>query len=149
LQNPFFTMKKIIFILVLTISFIGCTVDPQENSELPFVSVNKNIDLNLPEFIDLIVPAGWAYTSGGNNGIIIYNTGIANSTNEFKAFDRACPLKDCGAPMVFNGSTKLQCICDSSEYSILDGSPQTSGVSVFAKEYFVTRISPTFLLITN
>ena len=142
-------MKKLIFTLVTVLFFFSCTVDQQENDLLPDVTVNKNINLNLPEFINLLTPGGWVYTSGGRNGIIIYNTGIANSTTEFKAFDRACPLNDCTQPMTFNGSTKLKCPCDDSEYSILDGSSQTSGVTVSAREYLVTRISSSILLITN
>ena len=142
-------MKKIIFTLISALFFISCSVDPQDNDLLPNTTVNRNIDLNLPEFINLLTPSGWVYTSGGRNGIIIYNTGIANSTTEFKAFDRACPLNDCSSPMTFNGSTKLKCPCDDSEYSILDGSSQTAGTTLSAREYLVTRISSSILLITN
>ncbi len=39
--------------------------------------------------------------------------------------------------MNFDGSLKLKCPCDNSEYSIIDGSPQTAGNIHFAREYKV------------
>lgn len=147
--NPFSNMKKIFFILTAVFLLISCSVDQTQNNLIPETSVNKRIDLNLPAYIDLLVPGGWTYTEGGNKGILIYNTGIANAVTEFKAFDRACPANDCAEPMTFNGSTKLTCSCDNSEYSILDGSSQTPGVNLVAREYLVTRISSSILLITN
>ena len=66
-------MKKILFFL-FTISFISCEEnDPQDI--LPEVKVNITISLNLPQYLELQTPSGWAYTNGGIKGIIIQNIG--------------------------------------------------------------------------
>jgi len=51
--------------------------------------------------------------------------------------------------MTFDGSTKFTCPCDKSEYSFLDGSPQTTGNIYFAREYRVVVTSNSTLTITN
>ena len=137
-------MRKLILLLVL-VSFFSCEKN-ETNDVLPDKSVNLTIDLNLPQYIDLQIPSGWAYASGGIKGIIIQNTGTGNPN--FKAFDRACPNNDCSSPMTFDGSLKLTCSCDESVYSIIDGSPQTSGNTHFARQYKVSEAGNA-LIITN
>lgn len=137
-------MRKLL-VLFLVLLFISCEKN-ETNDILPEISFSETVNLNLPQYIDLQVPSGWAYTSGAIQGIIIQNTGIGNPS--FKAFERACPNYDCSIPMVFDGSLKLKCSCDNSEYSIYDGSPQTSGNRHFAREYRVVK-SGSALIITN
>jgi len=138
-------MKKILFFL-FTISFISCEEnDPQDI--LPEVKVNITISLNLPQYLELQTPSGWAYTNGGIKGIIIQNIGIGSPP--YKAFERACPNYDCSSPMTFDGSLRMTCSCDKSEYSIIDGSPQTSGNLHFAREYRVNIVNSSTLNITN
>ena len=138
-------MRKLLLLLIIAI-FYSC-----EKNEvldlLPTLSVNISIDRNLPQYIDLQTPSGWAYTNGGLRGILVLNTGIG--TPPFKAFDRACPNNDCSAPMDFDGSLKMKCTCDDSEYSIIDGSPQTSGHKQFAREYKVNVSGGSILNIRN
>jgi len=140
-------MKKIV-VLLLIISFYQCADNRENNNILPFVAVNETINLNLPQFINLQVPGGWSYSNGGLKGIIIYNV---NGT-QFKAFERASPhlpiSQTCSQMMVNNG-IKMISPCDDSEFSILDGSPLTSGVEYFAREYLVNRINNSVLQITN
>jgi nitrite reductase/ring-hydroxylating ferredoxin subunit len=134
----------------LLLSFLLIFMSCEKNDTidlLPKKSVNIIIDLNLPQYIELQTPSGWAYSAGGLRGIIIQNTGIGNPP--YKAFDRACPNNDCNLPMVFDGSLKLKCPCDNSEYSIIDGSPQTAGNNQFAREYRVMVINSNTLNITN
>lgn len=134
----------------LLLSFLLIFMSCEKNDTidlLPKKSVNIIIDLNLPQYIELQTPSGWAYSAGGLRGIIIQNTGIGNPP--YKAFDRACPNNDCNLPMVFDGSLKLKCPCDNSEYSIIDGSPQTAGNNQFAREYRVSVINSNTLNITN
>jgi len=138
-------MKKILFFLFI-ISFISCEEnDPQDI--LPEVKVNITISLNLPQYLELQTPSGWAYTNGGIKGIIIQNIGIGSPP--YKAFERACPNYDCSSPMTFDGSLRMTCSCDKSEYSIIDGSPQTSGNLHFAREYRVNIVNSSTLNITN
>ncbi len=139
------TMRKLL-LLFFIISIFSCEKN-ETNDILPDVPVNITINIDLPQFLNLQTPTGYAETSGGIKGILVLNTGIGNPP--FKAFDKACPNNDCTSAMVFDGSLKMKCSCDDSEYSILDGSPQTSGNSHFAREYRVSQINPSTLNITN
>jgi nitrite reductase/ring-hydroxylating ferredoxin subunit len=138
-------MRKLLIICLLFTLFSCEKNDP--NDILPNVPVDVIVDLNLPQYIDLQTPSGWVYTSGGIKGVFIQNTGIGSPP--FKAFERACPNYDCNSPMVFDGSLKFKCPCDNSEYSVIDGSPQTAGNTHFAREYRVLMLDPSTLNITN
>jgi len=138
-------MKKLIFLLFI-ISFISCE-ENEVQDVLPDVKVNVTISLNLPQYLELQTPSGWAYTNGGIKGIIVQNIGIGNPP--YKAFERACPNYDCNSPMTFDGSLRMTCPCDQSEYSIIDGSPQTKGNLHFAREYKVNVVNNSTLNITN
>lgn len=139
------TMRKLL-LLCLLISTFSCEKNDTDDL-LQDISVDVVIDLNLPQYIDLQTPTGWVYTNGGLKGILIQNIGVGNPP--YKAFERACPNNDCVSPMTFDGSLKLTCKCDASEYSIIDGSPQTEGDIHFAREYRVLVTSPSTLNITN
>jgi len=140
-------MKKII-LLLLTVTFYNC-VDTKENNDLlPFISVNETIDLNLPQYINLQVPGGWAYASGGLKGIILYNI----NGSQFKAFERSAPhfsVSSSCSQMVVENSIKMLCPCDDAIFNILNGAPLTSDVTQFAREYLVTNLNGTVLRITN
>lgn len=139
-------MKKV-FVLLMFISLFGCNSENENNDVLPFVNVNTSIDLSLPEYINLQVPGGWAYTQGGINGIIVYNL---NGT-QFKAYERACPHiqpSQCTQMIVLN-NVKMVCQCDNSEFNILNGAPLTEGITNFAREYLVTNLDGNVLRITN
>ena len=140
----FITMRNSI-LLVLLVFLFSCEKN-DTNDILPNISVNVTIDLNLPQYINLQTPTGWAETSGGLRGILVLNTGL---TPLYKAYERACPNNDCSSPMIFDGSLKMKCPCDNSEYSIIDGSPQTTGNLHFAREYRVNQINPSTINITN
>ncbi|HKJ06662.1 MAG TPA: hypothetical protein VJ970_04265 [Flavobacteriaceae bacterium] len=137
---------KNLLLLLLIISLFSC--EKNDNIDvLPEYKVNMTINLDLPQYINLQTPTGWAYASGGIQGIFVQNTGTGNPN--FKAFERACPNYDCSNPMTFDGSLKLKCSCDDSEYSILDGSPQNAGNKNYAREYKVTVINSKTLNISN
>tara|TARA_B110000003_G_scaffold269426_1_gene300417 strand:- start:402 stop:824 length:423 start_codon:yes stop_codon:yes gene_type:complete len=139
-------MKKTFF-LVATVLLLSCTNKGILNNCFPFVTVNESINLDLPQFIDLQVPGGWAYTSGGLQGLIIYNL----NGNEFKAFDRLCPgenISTC-SQMIVDDNLRLLCQCDGTEFNILNGAPLTEGVNCFANEYLVENLNGSLLRITN
>jgi nitrite reductase/ring-hydroxylating ferredoxin subunit len=138
-------MRK--FLLLFLITFFFSCEKNNTNDILPNIDVNVVLDLNLPEYIQLKTPSNWVYVQGGLQGIVVQNTGIGNPN--FKAFERACPNNDCTSPMTFDGSLKLKCSCDNSEYSIIDGSPQTAGNIHFAREYKVNQVNENTLIITN
>ena len=137
---------RIVYFLIVFICFTGCSDDEMETL-LPNVPVDETVNLNLPQFIDLQTPTGWAYTTGGVRGILIHNQGVG--TPPYKAFDRACPNNDCTIPMVFDGSLKMTCQCDDIPYSIIDGSPQSPNGRYFAREYKVTMLNSSTIHITN
>jgi len=142
------TMRTL-FLLFLITTLFSCEKN-EVNDVLPFAPVDITLNLNLPLYQKLKTPTEWVYIEKGANrglqGIIIQSTGL---TPPFKAFEAACPNNDCASPMVFDGSLRMKCPCDKSEYSILDGSPQTSGNPYFAREYRVNQINPSTLIITN
>jgi nitrite reductase/ring-hydroxylating ferredoxin subunit len=139
-------MRKAV-ILFVSILFFACTESGDNNDCFPFISVNETINLDLPQFIDLQVPGGWAYTVGGHQGLIIYNiNGV-----QFKAYDRLCPgqnISSC-SQMIVDSNLRILCQCDDSEFNILNGQPLTPGVECFAKEYLVENLNGTILRVTN
>lgn len=138
-------MRKFLY-LCLLIPFLSC--EKNETIDLlPDTDVSVVINLDLPQYIDLQIPSGWVTTTHGIQGIFIQNTGIGS--NPYKAFELACPNNDCDETMTFDGSLKFKCSCDDSEYSVLDGSPQTDGNAQFAREYQTYLISQSSLNITN
>lgn len=142
--NP---MKKLFFAIISIFILSNCTSDDINNDILPFVPINETIDLSLPEYINIQTPNGWAYTSGGIKGIIIYNL----DGTQFKAFERAAPHiqpNNC-SQMIIENSLRMKCPCDDSQFNILNGSPLTEGISYTAREYLVTNINGNALRITN
>ena len=142
------TMQKLLYLFFI-VALISCEKN-ETNDVLPYAPVDVTLNLNLPLYQNLQIPSEWIYIEAGTNkglqGIIIQSTGL---TPPYKAYEAACPNNDCNTPMVFDGSLKMKCPCDSSEYSIIDGAPQTSGNSHFAREYKVNQINSTTLIITN
>lgn len=130
-------MRKLLFICLL-ITLFSCEKNDTIDL-LPTVNVDVTINLRLAEFIELQTPTGWVYTASGNDGIKGIWLQYTGGTPAYKAFERACPNNDCSAPMTFDGSLKLKCSCDASEYSIIDGAPQTAGNSQYAREYRVIK----------
>lgn len=138
-------MKRVAF-LILTVLFLSCSNSGDNNDCTPFVSVNETINLDLPAYIDLQVPGGWAYAPGGLQGLIIYNlNGI-----QFKAYDRICPgqnLSSC-SQMIVDSNLRILCQCDDTEFNILNGAP-LNGAECFAKEYLVENLNGSILRVTN
>lgn len=134
-------MKKLLLIFAILLIF-SCESD-RTNQYCDIIN-NQTINLSNPEFINLQVPAGWAYANGGPKGIVLYNY-----SSSFRAFSRECPQLDCTSQMTVVNDIKLTCPCDNSEYSILDGSPQTAGVSKSVCEFKVTQVSSAVLNVTN
>lgn len=139
-------MKKALFLLI-TVMLFGCTDSGNDNNCFPFINVNQTINLELPQYIDLNVPGGWAYAPGGLQGLIVYNlNGV-----QFKAYDRLCPgqnISSC-SQMIVDSNLRILCQCDDSEFNILNGAPLTEGVECFANEYLVENLNGSILRITN
>ena len=141
-------MKYFRAILLLVFLIFSCdTEGDDENNLLPVVTVDETIFLNNPEYINLQVVGGWAYSQGGISGIILYHY----STNSYVAFERSAPHLSpqlCSKMTVKNGIIMF-CSCDNSEFNILNGAPLSEGVNYQARQYRVSILSSNTLRITN
>ena len=136
--------------LLLTAVFllISCSDDGNDSNQfLPNVPVNQTIFLNNPEFVDLQVVGGWAYSQGGISGIIIYHSGI----NNYLAFERSAPhlTPQACSRMNVENSLFMVCPCDDAQFNLLNGAPLTEGVNFPARQYRVLITGPNTLQITN
>ena len=133
---------------MLVLPFFSCNDNSNEfNTILPERPVNQTVFLNNPEFINLQVVGGWAYTTGGISGIIIYHSGI----NTYLAYETSAPhlTPQACSQMVVKNSLTMECACDDSVFNILNGAPMTDGVNYAAKQYRVLNTGPNTLQITN
>ncbi len=141
-------MKNITVLMLLVFLIFSCNGDgDEENNLLPEVHVDETVFLNNPEYINLQIVGGWAYSQGGISGIIIYHY----SANSYVAFERSAPHLSpqlCSKMTVKNGIIMF-CSCDDSEFNILNGAPLTEGVNYQARQYRVSILSSNTLRITN
>lgn len=88
---------------------------------MPLTGVNIQINVNLPEYIDLTAPGGWAYVTGGSQGLIVYRKNI----DEFVALDRHCPYQPanlCRVNVDESDIVARDSACCHSAFLLLDGS---------------------------
>ncbi len=134
----------LVVLLVLLIFFPRC----QKNEEpIPYTYVNFYINLNSPQYTNLTSVGGWVYVQGGYRGILVYRS----STEDFKAFDRACtykPSSSCERIQVEENSITLVDTCCGSRFLITDGSVVNGPATISLREYR-TYISGQALHVTN
>ncbi len=103
---------------------------------VPNVAVNITIFPSQPEFFDLQTIGGWVYLTGGYRGILVYRF----DQNEFRAFDRACPIhfdNPCGRIDVDSTNNVLAtCPCDELQWSIIDGGPTSAPLPLRSYQTF-------------
>lgn len=127
-------MKNIIPFIALIFIFVSCKESAEYRQRCDIITP-QTIYLNNPEFNDLLTPGNTATANGGPRGLALYNAGT-----HFVALSRECPNDtDCSQPMTIENSLFLVCPCDESKYSILDGSPQTEGVTQSVCEFKVSQ----------
>ncbi|WP_109302289.1 hypothetical protein [Aquimarina sp. AU474] len=143
-------MKKIVFLFNF-ILIVSCSSDdgPDNNQFLPNVSINYQINLNLPQFNDLDFPGNHFIDrtqNGSIRGIIIYN--IDNV--QYSAFELSDPNhtpNTCSTQSV-EGITST-CDCDDgNSYNIVTGQ-QTAGEGQFGLRRYSIRRDGNTLSITN
>lgn len=141
-------MKKYLLLILLPLLF-GCSQDSFKNSNpyLPNYGFSIDLNLNLPQYNQLLYTANAVYVNdagAGIRGVFVFNTGNEN----YVAFDAACPnqaLSSCST-MTING-IKALCACDGAEYSFFSG--QAPGKEYPMKQYRVQKTSATSLRIYN
>ncbi|MCX6182581.1 MAG: hypothetical protein NT150_11715 [Bacteroidetes bacterium] len=115
-------------VLLLTLS---CNKD---NSYIPYVPVNIQINLQNPDYFPLKTVGGWVYITGGSKGIIVYRADVDN----FNAYDRHCtykPEESCSKVDVDNGTLTALDTCCSSKFQLFDGSVLKSPATRSLQQY--------------
>jgi nitrite reductase/ring-hydroxylating ferredoxin subunit len=141
-------MKKYLILILLPL-VLCCSQDSFRNNNpyLPNYGFSTTLNLNLPQYSQLLYTANAVYVNeagAGIRGIFVFNAGNEN----YLAFDAACPnqaLSSCST-MTING-IKALCSCDGAEYSFFNG--QAEGQQYPMKQYRVQRINATSLRVYN
>ncbi|MEO7080913.1 MAG: hypothetical protein ABIY71_05265 [Flavobacteriales bacterium] len=121
--------------LVTLVLSVGCKKD--RDVAVPIVPVQIEINLNLPEYNALQVVGGWAYITGGSEGLIVYRRG----QNEFTALDRHCtyqPQNLCRVTVDDSQVMARDTICCQSAFLIMDGSVVQGPAALGLKRYNTT-----------
>ena len=88
---------------------------------VPYVPVDININVNLPEYNALASVGGWAYITGGSEGLIVFR----KSLDAFTAMDRNCPVQPqdlCKITVENNNILAVDTFCCHCSFLLQDGS---------------------------
>lgn len=142
-------MKQVLaysFLLVLTmLCMLACKRD--QPGGVPLTPVDIAININNPSYVDLAVPGGWLYLTGGSRGIIVYR----RSTDEFVAMDRHCPYRPEDVCRVVVDESEViarDSLCCGSAFLITDGSV-VQGPAALSLQRYNTSFNGTTLRIYN
>jgi nitrite reductase/ring-hydroxylating ferredoxin subunit len=133
-------------LVTLLASAVGCRKE-SNNTSIPLSRVDISINLNNPSYIDLAVPGGWLYLTGGTSGIIVYR----RTVDDFVALDRTCTYQPQNLCQVRVDSTEILAVdmdCCQSTFLIVDGSV-TQGPSVMGLQQYNTSFNGSILRIFN
>ncbi len=136
--------RNVLYILILMFTITGCR--KRNRDRVPDVPVNIVININQPDFFNLMVPQGWVYITGGSRGIIVYR----KSENEFIALERHSPYQpedNCAVTVDDDGSI-ITDPCSDSKWLITDGSI-VQGPTAYPLQTYNTSFSDPILSITN
>ncbi len=125
---------------------VASSCKKENQSGVPPVSLDITININLPEYADLQVPGGWAYLTGGSQGLIVYR----KSTDEFTALDRHCPVAPENLCRVVVDESQViarDTACCEAAFLIQDGMP--TAVSSFPLTSYHTIFNGNTLRIYN
>ena len=124
---------------------MGCKKD--RDVVVPIVPVQIEINLNFPEYNALLITGGWAYITGGSEGLIVYRRGV----NEFTALDRHCTYQVenlCRVTVDDSQVMARDTMCCQSAFLLLDGSVVQGPAALGLKQYHTT-FNGTILRIFN
>ena len=117
-----------------------------EESGVPNVAVNLEINLNDIDNDPLKLIGGYIYADGGVRGIIIYH----ESVNSYKAYDRNCtfqPTDPCATVEMHSSGFYIEDTCCKSTFD-LNGFP-TGGPALFPLKEYSVSISGDILFVYN
>ena len=107
------------------------------NVAIPNATVDINLYINNPSYVNLNSVGGWVYETGGVRGIIVYKSG----TNEFKAYERNCTYQSnnlCATVSVDVTNILVVDSCCHSKFLLLDGSVSNGPATFPLKQYNTT-----------
>jgi nitrite reductase/ring-hydroxylating ferredoxin subunit len=140
------------FLLILSIITLSCSDNAinDNNPFLPNYSFSTTIDLSLPQYSSLIFQGsaiGIYDANVGIKGVVIFNGG---GTNNYQAFDLACPnqeLSDCSTATI--SAPFVTCPCDGERYFLFTGLPENKNLRYPLRRYRVEMVSQNVLRISN
>jgi len=136
-----------LLIIVSLCALIFCSCKKEIQDPIPDVYVNFSMNISSTFYIELSSVGGWVNVSGGYKGITVYRL----SSEEFVAFERACPFDwkiDSAIVNVDQSGLILKCPACSSEFLIIDGSI-VNGPSAIGLKKYNTNFDGQFLYIYN
>lgn len=138
-------MKYYIYVLtIITILLSSCNRD---NDQIPYVPVDFTIYISDPQWINLSVPGGWEYVSGGSKGIILFRTNL----DEIMAYERHCPYQPengCKIHVDSTWITATDTTCCGTTFNLYNGSV-TSGLSTLPLKAYQTIFDGEILKVVN
>ncbi|WP_299890318.1 hypothetical protein [uncultured Lacinutrix sp.] len=150
-------MKKIALLLLLIITFTNsCKKDDDINNQnrnpnIPnaVFDTQNQIDTNLPQYNNLLIPSQHVIVTGaniGHNGIVVFYTG-----STYLAWELSDPnhqLNSCST-LTVNGIIAT-CNCDDDNaYEIVSGLPQTGTTGQFTLVPYQVEVSGTVIRVFN
>lgn len=132
-------------IILCALSLSDCRKQSNEHT-IPAVSVNIEIDVNLPQYNDLNFIGGCVYLKGGYNGIIAYR----QTLEIINAYERQAPYKVADGCKVMVDSVNISVLdtCSGSEWLLYDGQI-TKGPAASSLRQYQTYFDGLHLSITN
>jgi len=150
-------MKKIAFLLLLTITFTNsCKKDDDINNQnrnpnIPnaVFDTQNMIDLNLPQYNNLTIPSQSITVVGNNigiNGIIVFYTG-----SDYRAWELSDPnisLSSC-SPLSVEGIIATPNCDNGNSYEIVSGLPQTGTTGQYTLVPYRVEVSGSIIRVFN
>jgi hypothetical protein len=137
--------SSVIFLSIIFL--ISCkSTRQEENPELPYVSINTEINLNDMRNQALTRDGGYIYTNGGLKGLIIYREDAGN----YYAFERNCPYQPsnaCAFVKVDISNLYMKDTCCKSFFDFR-GNPTGGPATIGLKKYY-TELQGNRLRILN
>lgn len=157
MKSKKFRIPKALLIVLLVVALVtACKKGDDPNSDIPYASINVQLNPNSTMYQELSVVGGWMYypwVDLPSRGLIIYRLSI----EDFKAYERTPPVNsnaccdaesgECTALVVDDYYPFVHDTCSDLNYQIIDGSP-IDPATIPLKSYR-TVYDGTYLYITN
>jgi len=146
------------FLFAMTLAVILSSCNKNKNDVIPDVYVNFTLDINDPQFVNLIAIGAdtvdartnnWGSSAAGfnGNGIIIYNGG-----DDFYAYDRTCPhdyMLNGTNVKVIADFTIARCPLCGTVYSLSSLGTPASGIGRYPLKNYRTSFDGRFVRVWN